>query len=96
MAGTALAKCQFSGNSTSFHLIFMRTMKLNLFITSEWKSVVSPLGLVHSVPDPTLVVICNENMNYAKIQNKEEESENTQINNKKFKEKEPQTFNYIN
>ena len=41
-------------------------------------------------------VICDENMNYAKIQNKEEESENTQINNKKFKEKEPQTFNYIN
>ena len=55
----------------------MGTMKLNLFITSEWKSVVSPLGLVHSVPDPTLVVICNENMNYAKIQNKEEELENT-------------------
>ena len=77
MAGTTLAKCQFSGNSTSFHLIFMGTMKLNLFITSEWKSVVSPLGLVHSAPDPTPVVIYNENMNYAKIQNKEEELENT-------------------
>ena len=53
----ALAKCQVSGNSTSFHMILLRIMKFDLFRTSEWKKIVLPLGLVHNAPNPTLVVI---------------------------------------
>ena len=57
MARTALAKCQFSGNSTSLHLIFLGIMKFVLSSILEWKRVVSPLGLVHRALDPMLVVM---------------------------------------
>ena len=45
------------GKSTSFHMIFLGMMKLDLLIKFDWKRLVSPLGLVHKALNPTLVVI---------------------------------------
>ena len=56
-AATTLAKCQVARNSTSFHMILLGIMKFDLFSTSEWKRIVSPLGPAHSAPNPTLVII---------------------------------------
>ena len=38
MARITLVKCQVSGNSTSFHLIFLGIMKFDLFSTFECKN----------------------------------------------------------
>ena len=41
-------------------MILLGMMKLDLCNVSKWKSIVSPLGLVHNVLDPTLVVLILE------------------------------------